>query len=265
VVLVSCGGGGGNGAPTDGTRPDPFTETHRTDLYFGYYGNSPGQTAATFDHTNLCWAAPWGGRDVQIGYVQECALRKIPVMLDLTWLLISGRSYVGTEKAVPQVRQYLDQLRDLGVVGGIVALYPVDEPDMNLDDVSVVQTINRDLRAVLTDLDLAVKLAVIYGNQGTPGIESFDWIARDDYERGLQTLPLLPHQRLMLVAGGADKYRNRPESFEAYANAHPEVVAIVAFIYDDYTDPGGTFRLGISHNGLLPAYRAMGCRLTAKC
>ena len=80
------------------------------------------------------------------------------------------------------------------------------------------------------------------------------------YPYGPQQLPLQPGQRLMLVAGGADPYRENPAGYEKFANEHPEVVAVWAFAWFDYSDG-----LGIGHNGMLPAYQAMGCRLTAKC
>lgn len=236
-------------------------------MYFGFYGSTPGQLDAVHGFTNLVWTSPWRGRDGQIDDLQQAQSRGLPCILDLTWLLWSGRDYVGSAQARSQLREYFGQLKSLDLLRTVVALYAVDEPDLNLNNaVADTLTANRDVRVVLVEMAAELPIAVIYGNQGTPGIESFDWIGRDDYERGgAQTLPLLPHQRLMIIAGGADKYRQQPDAFEAFANSHQEVVAFIAFIYDDYTDPGGAFRLGINHNGLLPAYRAAGCRITGKC
>jgi hypothetical protein len=176
--------------------------------------------------------------------------------------LFADRKYVGTEQATANLGKYFAQLRQLDLLRTLIAIYPLDEPDLNLDAPSTVVGVNNDLRAVMAQYELGrLKVAVIYGNQGTPGIESFDWVGRDWYRHGPQSLPaMLPGQKLIVVAGGADPFRESPSAYEDFAASNPDVVAVVAFVWFDYE-----LGLGIGHNGLAPDYRAAGCRLTRKC
>lgn len=260
MVLVSCGGGGGtsvtNNAPPVLDTPPPIERT----LFFGYYGTGVGQVAATFDHVNLCWVGPWGGFDAQVGFLQECASRGLPAIVDLSYLLFENRIYVGSQQARANLGQYLSKLNELGVLPLLKAIYPIDEPDLNLDTPGDVVKANADIRAVELSFGLSVPLAVIYGNQGTPGIESFDWVGRDWYNHGPQNLPMLPGQKRIIIAGGAEPFRESPSAYEDAARFDPDIVAVIAFVWFDYE--GG---LGIGHNGMAPDYRAAGCRLTRKC
>jgi hypothetical protein len=221
-----------------------------------------GQVAATFDHVNLCWAGPWGGFEAQVGFLQECASRGLPAVVDLSYLLFADRRYVGSEQAAANLGKYFTQLRDLDLLGTIKAIYPLDEPDLNLEIAAeVIDASNRDIRAASAVWGYLSLKAVIYGNQGTPGIESFDWVGRDWYRHGPQSLPaMLPGQKLIVVAGGADPFRESPSAYEDFAASNPDVVAVIAFVFFDYE-----LGLGIGHNGLAPDYRAAGCRLTRKC
>jgi hypothetical protein len=168
-------------------------------------------------------------------------------------------AYLGSDQARANLRGYLQKLLVADVLPSVAAIYPIDEPDRNVISPDMCRVVH-DVREVLAEFHLSIPLAVIYGAGETNGIECFNWIGRDSYPNGPQTLPLLPGQRLMIVAGGADPYREKPDQYEAFANSHPEVVAVIAFAWFDYSEGSG-----IGHNGMLPAYKAMGCRLTAKC
>jgi hypothetical protein len=105
-----------------------------------------------------------------------------------------------------------------------------------------------------------------YGVNGTPGIGSFDWCGFDNYGTPIFTngdydrfvAKLTPNQRVTLVPGGADPWRDNPAPFNAKAQSDSRVVLILPFLWMDNPDP-----TNIEHNGMAPQYRAVGAPIKA--
>jgi hypothetical protein len=254
--LLSCGGGG--------DKPDtkPVVIPPRSDVLFGYYGTAPGQIDATHEHVSLVWSGPWRGLDGQIQDLQEAQGRKLPVVVDISYLLFANRRFVGPIAATAALRQYFAGLSALGLLDSIAALYPLDEPDLNLDDPTEILPAADVVRSVAAEFNKRLPLWAIYSHAHPvpPAADTFDALGVDWYGHGPQDFPRKPGQRLIIVAGGADPFREQPRSYEDFAAVNGDVVALVAFVDFDYE-----LGLGIGHNGMAPDYRAAGCRLTRKC
>ena len=156
---------------------------------------------------------------------------------------------------------YKLQLDALDLSRSVWMLYVYDEPDIHGCSGATMARAMQEARNIWP-----IRLGVIYGPNGsTPGIDQATDVGRDDYPHGPQILDLRPDQHLMLVAGGANPYREDPGPFVQYAKDHPNVSVVWAFLYVPFTDPSGRPQPGIGNNGMLPAYRAAGCALTLKC
>jgi hypothetical protein len=181
---------------------------------------------------------------------------------------------------------YLTALRSAGVLNNVVALYPIDEPNGIIDEGAVLFT-NNLIRRALHEIGRGdVALAVCYGglerptwwqrfltrwlHRGNwldkamplPGLADYDIVGGDAYELGAEILPqydrllarLRPEQRVMLVPGGCDPWRQDPGPFVAWARANADrVFAICPFTWFDCDG-----RAGIRNNGMAEAYRAAG-------
>lgn len=245
-------------APSTGSRPG---------LLFGYYGSMDGQVAETADHVTLQWVSPWSraGGDGLLAVklrLQEARAAGIPcVVLDVPM------AYGGEAG----VRAFFDALNREGLIDSrICALYPVDEPDLVGHHAPEVIETNAMLRRVAKDYPFlaSIPLAVIYTAKGEwPGIETYDWIGFDDYDRGPAVLSndtwqdmksrLRPDQRVLLVPGGA--FGANPAPFYAKAQEDRQVIAIVAFIWFSGWDNGK--RPGIRDLPIRPAYVDVGRRI----
>jgi hypothetical protein len=240
--------------------------TLRAGQFFGYYGDCPSCVEETRAHTNVQWIAGWGGDGAQVPKIVERAKKAAPTK---TVIMLPGM-YVNKRLnplGIVAARGIFQGLREAGVLQNVAALYPQDEPDLEgLDDVTVIDA-NAAVRAVAAEFaELKnVPLAVIYSERGTrPGISSYDWVGIDAYAMGSKILDkpyaklqkfLTKNQRLLLVPGGADPWRENPEPYFKRAAKDPKVIGVVAFIWFDNaaTDVG----LGIRSNGLAPTYRPM--------
>ncbi len=236
----------------------------RAGQFFGYYGDCPNCVEETRAHTNVQWIAGWGGDGSQVPKIVERAKNAAPLK---TIIMLPGM-YVNKRLnplGLIAARGIFQGLRDAGVLQNVAALYPQDEPDLEgLDDVTVVEA-NKALRAVAAEFSELrnVPLAVIYSERGgRPGIASYDWVGIDAYAMGPKILAkpyaklqklLTKKQRLLLVPGGADPWRENPEPYFKRAARDPKVIGVVAFIWFDNAAPD--VGLGIRSNGLAPTYR----------
>src|SRR4029077_374716 len=155
-------------------------------------------------------------------------------------------------RGTADVIAFVDTLKGAGLWHHIVALYPLDEPDVAGVSNAIMTQVCTDLRAAF-----GLPLAVIYGTKGTPGIGAFDWVGKDDYGAGAGVLnempPISPAQKWIVVPGGADPWKQDPAAFATFANANLNVVAILPFLWGAYA--GGQ---GIGTNGMAPKYTALG-------
>lgn len=263
ALLAGCGGGGGGGPSVI---PPIVAAVQRPDLLFAYFGVMGQQIKETAAHVSTLFTMAWNfenwntvqGRgwiaDGLIAQIEEAVAAGVEnVILDVgPWVFDYPYRYRGTA----ELAMFVDRLRQKGLWDRVVALYPVDEPDLvGLDD-ATMNRVNTDLKA------FGKPVACCYTDRRQyPGLSTVDWAGFDKYGvdvNGNGTLAdlkrrLRPEQRLMLFAGGCDPWRDNVRPVLQFANGDPQVVAIVAFIYGEH---GGN--RGIRDNGMLPEYTEVG-------
>ncbi len=259
LMLVSCGGGSGTDAVI------PASTSLRSDLYFGYYGG--GNAIEALSHTNMLFESGLNGDEPQARNIEAA---KLPTILDIGAQVYQGA--LNTDRTVnvnaeSLLRARFDEFRRRDILKYIVALYPIDEPDLNVYRADVIRQANAVTRKIAAEYpELAnVKLAVIYSNADKLfAVETFDWVGFDRYD-GLSGIltngeyarmmsKLRPDQRTIIVPGGA--YGQDPIPFLNFAETHPEVIAIVPFIWSDFDD-----KKGIRSNGMAKAYCLAGMQV----
>jgi len=252
LLLAACGGGGGSGS-TEGSTTIPPS---RPGLFYGYYGSCPTCLAGFQDHVNLLMTfPPWDGEQQSIDDMTRAALPTI----------------LGTPTDPVALQSLLTDLRNANVLRYVVALYPLDEPNLTGWTNATILPVLAQQRAVAAKfVELAnVKLAVIYGPGSTlPGIGpgGYDWVGFDDYNAGdyaadgeldIFESQLLPTQRVMMVPGGADPWHTDPRPFYIRAQSDPQVLVILPFLWRDYSQGRG-----IGNNGQAPVYRPYGLAIS---
>lgn len=269
VVLVACKGGGSTPKPPP-AEPVVFPPS-RPGLYFGYFGSDDTQPSETRDHTNIFFEMAWGGiTDRVIARIADAA---IPTVLAVDAEMFTNdtpRVYLGKNLAQANLREKFNMMKMSGVLQYVAALYPLDEPDLQNYGEDIIKQYTADLREVMAEYPELVgkPLAVFYADhQNYPGIRYFDWVGFDDYGHREKIFTdgkysqfrslVQGNQRIMLIPGGADPWKQDPTKFYEKAQSDSAVIAIIAFIYLD--NAGGSTNLGIRSNGTLPVwYRPMG-------
>lgn len=253
VVLIVAGCGGGVGGVPGSALPIPNSGIRNPQpasaLTYAYYGSVPGMIEQVVDHVTAVMVPPWTADQAPYFRAAHAAGLKI------IWYPMPAPDWY--QQAV-----YLDSL---GLLTNIAAIYPCDEPDINVcpDPAEM-----RRLQALFPALS-AAKLAVIYSASGRfPSIEVYDWVGVDDYGAGVSILAtkvadlrtrLRPDQKLILVPGGADPWRTPPLPFFNAALADDRVAMVMPFVWFDRTGPDGG--AGINRNGLADQYRAIGLQI----
>ncbi len=236
-----------------------FKPAQRTDLLMGYYGGCPTCADETKDHTNLYMTRPWGpGGSAWVAEIlpqmQQAVINGQKIMLGLPGAY--------DPDAEAQMRAAFPVFKPFAA--NIIALYPIDEPDAAGKTDAEVTATNAMLRTVMSDFGMTAALAVIYQctSGKRPGLASYNWIGCDDYGSacdpadGKRYLALKDElrsdQRLMLIPGGANPWRQDPQCFFDAANCDSQVIAIMPFLWVDTDQPG------IRGNGMRPAYCRIG-------
>jgi len=265
LLLSGCGGHHHNNpAPPPPPNPNP---PPRQQLLYGYFGVVGRQLEETADHVNTVWSMDWGDWDTSEGR-SSIANRILAELLEarqrgITHAVVAtgfctfnnAHAFVGTEELI-KFRQLLNANN---LISMVAALYPLDEPDVANVPSSVMDDCYLATKAVWPE----AKIAVIYSDRGTPGIEQADWIGTDRYGLDSGVLGTLPPigatQRWLLVPGGSDPWKNNPSPFYTFALTHTEVAMLVPFVwFDRERDEQGQFRAGIRSNGMANAYRNIG-------
>lgn len=262
LSLVACGGGGGGGDSP------PVQSPRRSGIDFGYYWTVPGQIAATSAHVTFVHIPDGGdwdsaaGREAiiqrQIEQMQEARARGIERVYLSTGFLTFTSKY--EYRGANDLAAYRMQLDALDLTRMVVAVMPLDEPDMlGVADGPMTIALN-DARHLFP----SARVLVSYGDHGsTPGIAAADWVGHDAYELGagvLQRLPTIrPDQSYVLFPGGGNPWRADPGPFVDFAFAHANVVAVWAFIYAERAGEPG-----IGTNGMLASYCSAGREISGK-
>lgn len=264
--LHGCGGGGNSASGT--IKPAPEV---RRDLLVGYYGGTAATVLENGDHVNTHWATGWYGSGIwHLDVAQEIAHASGAGVRNLVLALPHG--LVWAPNAEAETRFQLVRLQQAGALDGwdTIMVYPADEPEIpangSRSDAEVLAMLGwlRPLLAAFPALSRA-PVGVIYscGSGATPGISGYDWIGCDDYDKGCRVnapsgayddlLKIMrPDQRLMVVAGGVDPWRQDPACFESRAHGDPRVAMLVSFIWQDNAAEG--LGAGIRSNGLRRLY-----------
>lgn len=240
LLVAACGGGSSSGGA-----PAP----QRTDLLFGYFGDCDTCVAETRGHTNLQSVVGWGNDGWRMHAIEAVAAGQ-KILLAVCWRC-----------GPDNLRWQFGVMSADGTLSSVVALYPQDEPDvagLTADQVGALCALVRAVASEYPEL-AGVALAAVYGNVDTAGIEQFDWIGRDNYGTGPIVPIRQPGQRVILVPGGADPWREDPTAFIETANRTPAVVLVLPFLWRD-PDHGR----GIATNGMASTYCAAGVRVTGK-
>lgn len=263
-LVVACGGGA-QSAPEVAVPNDP----PRVDLSYAYYGNEPvKQLAETSRHVTHHFVAHWYGPGVTMEEAKAAHNAGLKIILALD-----------TPYAAPLqegvLRATFNSLRAVGALGSVAIIYPQDEPELHGYSDATVLIGNATIRKVMAEFpELAgTKLAVIYTSSLTlPGLASFDLAGFDDYDKGASIFTngaynafksrLRADQGIILVPGGADKWRQDPAQFILKAQNDKQVKLVMPFLWFDNADPANGARgPGIRSNGLAPAYCAWGMRI----
>lgn len=265
-ALHGCGGGSSGTSGTVKPAPDI-----RRDLLVGYYGGCATTVLENGDHVNTHWATGWCGTgtwhlDVaaELAHARGAGVRNIVLALP--------HGLVWAPGAEAEVRFQLVRLQQAGALDGwdSIMVYPADEPEIPENGArsdAEVRAMLGWLRGVMAGFPALSRapVGVIYScsSAARPGMADFDWIGCDDYAAGCRVngpsgayddleRAMRPDQRLMVVAGGADPWRQDPACFESRAHGDPRVAMLVGFIWQDNAAPG--VGAGIRSNGLRRLY-----------
>lgn len=253
-----------NPTPTPTPTPPPTPPPVPADLLFGYFYTAPA--AETADHVNVIMindGGPASAWDIimqrMIDDMQAAVaagINRFVLSIGIfLWDQTPNPPYLDRCRLRPtaygDLAAWRAQLDSLGLLDKVVALYPIDEPELHDLDNAYLTPVLNDIRAIWP----GPKLGVIYGDsRHYPGITSYDWVGIDDYGAGagvLNELPMIsPAQRYILVPGGGNPWRQDPQPFYNYALNHANVVWICPFLWITAD--------GIGANGMAPAYRAVG-------
>lgn len=266
VMLPACSGG----VSEPNIAPTPIAN-QRTDLLYGYFGSTPTQLGETVDHVNIYFAAVWDGPAAQLQQMIDAKNAGVPVIVDFGGQEI--RAPFSVAESEPRVRARLAIFRDAGVLQSIYAIYPHDEPElhgMTHDDVLAMTSM---VRRVAAEFGINPKLATFYTPSWKwPGVGSFDLVGFDNYDAGAKIFTngdydklkaaLRPDQQIMLIPGGADKWRADPDQFFNMAQQDPQVKILMPFLWRDLADPANGAMAGIRSNGLADKYRSVGMQIS---
>ena len=250
----------------------PKPKTLRNDLLYGYYGRNDNQCIETAGAVNLAIEMLWDGIDATIKRIRRQPVQTILGVTSACW--IDNKKPRSESEAKVILRDILDKLRSEGVIDKVIGFYPIDEPDLWGASDADVKSVCKMIRSVCKDYpDLGGTLMVCcYSKSGVfPGLSEFDWVGVDDYPEDSNMLVGAPFldlrsslredQRIFLIPGGCDPFRNNPEAFRRFAHSDPKVVAIIPFLWIDYNDPQGKFQKGIRSNGMDTVYRKLGAEI----
>lgn len=249
--------------------------TLRTDISYGYYINDNTRTHEIVDHVNFIFEFNNLSIDFLIDNMKK---------YDHSTVLTITRECFGSfdsktlnENLENDLTILFDTLKSYNLLQKVKVLYPIDEPDArHIDNDTMIQCVRRVKEVCKNYPELKdVKFACIYSTHMTyPGLEEFDIVGLDDYAAGSNVLinkefkellrRLNDNQRVILVPGGADPWRQDPEAFRRYAHSNPKVIAIVPFLWIEREEPIGKINLGIGKNPMKEKYIKLGKELLGK-
>ena len=249
LLLASCGGGGGSVPVTP--------STPRTDrAYFGYYGGVQSENP----EATIIFASTWHGQDAQLRQVIEASQAGLPVMLDIAAQMSLPLDPIADED---RLVARLQAIRGAAALSSIAALY-FDELDHmgRYNDAAALEMANV-LRRASARAGITPKLATSYSVSGTfPGAAGWDWIGTSNPDDRLKSV-IRPHQRILLVARGADPWRDDPALFLNSVQTDPQVICLLVFAWTGGNESGdaNNWGAGVRSNGMATIYRQVGLKI----
>jgi hypothetical protein len=263
IVMLSVAACGGGGSPRSSV------------LLTGFFGSDCTQVQETMAFTNMHWESFFIGE--QCG-LDNIAAAKKPTVIDVSMYLFDG--VVGSHTLKPDAEASLQSFHDrLGYSNQYIAyVYTMDEPDIQGISDADLMNANRIARKVFNK-----PLAVIFaGITRLTRIEDYDLVGFDEYEEGAKIFEvsltpwppmsdydrlikrLRPDQKVMLVGGGGDPWKQDPTAFYAKANSDGRVEMIVNFLWINRYESDMSVVQGIRNNGMAKTY-CMASGLTTNC
>lgn len=271
----------------------PNGATTATTKYFGYFGmcdnvnlnlNPPVTCGSeTSKHSNLAFPLGWGDwtttaginaiTDNTVDHLKEAkklGVRSAFVTVDYLVFIGTGTTGQGFPRtprlratAIANLTTFFDRLRAEQLLPMVVGIYPVDEPDqdMNSTNLTTTNSLIREVAARYGALE-NVKLAVLYSQYNdTLGLESYDWPGFFHYEIGASIFnaggeydtfrnQLYSWQRTLLVPGGRNPWATPPTAFLSKLQSDSRALGMIPFLWIDGSDN----ELGIRSNGQRTAY-----------
>lgn len=241
-LLCACGGGSSSNVDVVVAAPT----TLRADLYYGYYLTSPEQVKETLTHVNIIWVGgPWG-EDVAIANMQQAQLPAVVDISNQVYAITSGGKHIAAPNREDNLRILLNKLRATDTLKYVIALYPIDEPDISVASEQDVLDVNKSVRIVMSEyVELKnCALAVIYANGTRFGLATYDWLGFDAYgdkssiftngKYSSFVATLTEKQRIILVPGGY--VGQDPTPFFNKAETDSKVLLLLPFLWADTTD-----------------------------
>lgn len=230
VLVVACSGKESPAPPA--YIPPPLNL--RTDLLHCYFGSDVLQLVETPD-AKLHMVMNWGGNEHQLQGMIAAVKAGKKLIVEIP------QAYEGEST----LRLRFNTFRENGLLEYIAMWYPVDEPEKAGYSEQRVLNANALLRTVSTEYGVNIPVAVIYSADfNFPGISSYDYVGFDNYDAGsgifsngqydrLKSM-LKAEQKIILVPGGADPWRNEPEQFFNVAQRDMQVGLFMPFLWVDH-------------------------------
>ncbi len=248
----------------------PATGIRRPELEIGFYSCDDEQVAETRGAINLLMESQFGGPDKCIQNILDAGVH---CMLDISFQIFYKRTKeeknILREDARTRLHDFFTLLQSRGALKYIKYIYPIDEPNNTLLDpegsLQLAIPMIEDVASHFPELADHM-LAVIYAaDKPFPCQHMFHRIGFDDYDMKSHVLvskkykdlkaSLLPHQKIMIIPGGA--YGQDPTPFVNFAQANLEVAIILSFLWFNDTN-GNVGALGIRSNGMSQKYITAG-------
>lgn len=269
IALVACGGGARRPSvppPDTPSAPETEPQKYREGMLYAYYADDDTSVVETKDHVTHTWA--WGrGPNGPVSHT----LARLTEAKQYGLKAVLHPEVYGGELVIAEdwLRSLLRDAKALDVLDVIDIVYVLDEPDAYGRSDEEVRAKCASVRKVFAEYGMTVKLAVIYSEHGTPGIDALDIVGFDNYGMGAQVFRpsgpiddierlLRPDQGVWLIPPGAQPWNQDPAPFEDRALIDTKVVGIVPFLWVHHDDwhPGG-----IKDAPKREAYVALGKRI----
>lgn len=268
LVLSACNGSGAN---PNYQPPNPTI--YRNDIKFGYFG-ALDDMVGVYSHTSIYYDMGFGGLDYTISGIRAADMDTALGIDYILWEKVNNQ-YLIRADAGARLKDFLARLKSENLLGKVVAVSLIDEPDNKGIDGAMLEKALKITKAEFAAQQITPKYFQIYAAKFTwPGVSLFDWVGFDNYSAGsgifingdyakLKGI-LRADQLIILLPGGAEPWLQEPQSFINIAHGDQQVTWIMPFTWFTSSQPDADFGKGIRDNKLRPVYCLMGQKLVSK-